>query len=471
MSQIHSRVKPITKLTAVSSNPSVSGRVYPLLAADHALARHSAAVVMYYSENPFGSFILDPMRESLSKILTLYPTVTGRLTRTENGNWAVKGNDAGVRVTMTKVGSSLDEWLRSADSVEERDLAAFDDMPEDPYIWSPFRIQINEFEGGGVAIGVSFTHLLADPTSATFLLKTWADAHRGRPVSPPLFTRRLSLGDGEKIPNIATKSTTFYANKSKLDDHIVSPTKMSSVTFKFSNTTMNQCLSKIKPHCPNATPFDFLASLFWKQILKIKSNSPKDGQNNNNNNHSISICSDIRNSFQSSNSQRYYFGNALHISQLTIDPKEMAENELGHIVELVHNHLERLGEEEEETWSAMEWLESQKEKDGRYVMPFTMYGPELSCVSMEHMMMKKGNENESLSYATKFVKDSKPVHVSYNIGNVEGEGLIIIMPSNEGGLARNVKVMLPSKREVDELCEDQAILSFNPTMILGGRDE
>ncbi|XP_038890683.1 protein ECERIFERUM 26-like [Benincasa hispida] len=463
MSQIQSRVSPITKLTAVSSNPSVSGRVYPLSAADHAMARHSAAVVMYYSENPFGSFILDPMRESLSKVLTLYPTVTGRLTRSENGNWAVKGNDAGVRVTMTKVGTTLDEWLRSADSAEERDLAAFEEMPEDPYIWSPFRIQINEFEGGGVAIGVSFTHLTADPTSATFLLKTWADAHRGEPISPPLFTRPSSLGDGKKVPNIATKSTSFYGNKSKLaatDDHI----KMSSVTFKFSNTTINQCLSKIKAHCPNATPFDFLAALFWKQILKTKGNLPKNEQNN----HSLSICTDIRNSFQSSNSQRYYFGNALRISQLTINSKEMEQSDLGHIVELLHNHLERLGEEEEEIWSTMEWLESRKEKDGKYVAPFKMYGPELSCVSMEHMVMKKGND-ESLSYATKFVRDSKPVHVSYNVGNAEGEGLIIVMPSNEGGVARNVMVMLPSNREVAELCKDKVILSFNPTMILGGR--
>lgn len=108
------------------------------------MGRHSAAVVMYYGENPFGSFILDPMRESLSKVLTLYPTVTGRLTRSENGNWAVKGNDAGVRVTMTKVGTTLDEWLGSADSAEERDLAAIDEMPEDPYIWSQFRIQVNK---------------------------------------------------------------------------------------------------------------------------------------------------------------------------------------------------------------------------------------------------------------------------------------------------------------------------------------
>ncbi|XP_022946067.1 protein ECERIFERUM 26-like [Cucurbita moschata] len=453
MSQIQSRVTPITKLTAVSSDPSMSGRVYSLTAADHAMELHSAAVVMYYNENPFGSFILDPMRESLSRVLSLYPTVTGRLTRSENGNWAVKANDAGVRVTMTKVGTTLDEWLRSADSAEERNLAPFEEMPENPYIWSPFRIQINEFEGGGVAIGVSFTHLTADPTSATFLLKAWADAHRGEPVSPPIFTRP-SIGDGEQIPNTAMKSTSFYANKSKTwpQNQPASTTKMASATFKFSNSTINQWLSKTEHHCPNATPFDLLAALFWKQVLQIK------GLSQNELNHSLSICTDLRTSFQSS--QRFYFGNALLFSELSVSSKDMEQWDLGEIVGLIHSHLEKL-DGEDEIRTAMEWLESRKEKGGKYAAPFKMYGPELTCVSMEHMGVK-------LSYATKFVRNSKAVHVSYNVGNCEGDGLIVVMASNEEGVARNVMVMLP-EREMAELCKDEAVLRFNPTVILGGR--
>ncbi|KAG6599301.1 Protein ECERIFERUM 2, partial [Cucurbita argyrosperma subsp. sororia] len=414
MSQIQSRVTPITKLTAVSSDPSMSGRVYSLTAADHAMELHSAAVVMYYNENPFGSFILDPMRESLSRVLSLYPTVTGRLTRSENGNWAVKANDAGVRVTMTK---------------------------------------INEFEGGGVAIGVSFTHLTADPTSATFLLKAWADAHRGKPVSPPIFTRP-SIGDGEQIPNTATKSTSFYANKSKTwpQNQPASTTKMASATFKFSNSTINQWLSKTEHHCPNATPFDLLAALFWKQVLQIK------GLSQNELNHSLSICTDLRTSFQSS--QRFYFGNALLFSELSVSSKDMEQWDLGEIVGLIHSHLEKL-DGEDEIRTAMEWLESRKEKGGKYAAPFKMYGPELTCVSMEHMGVK-------LSYATKFARDSKAVHVSYNVGNCEGDGLIVVMASNEEGVARNVMVMLP-EREMAELCKDEAVLRFNPTVILGGR--
>lgn len=321
-------------------------------------------------------------------------------------------------------------------------------------------LQINEFEGGGVAIGVGFTHLTADPTSAMFLLKAWADAHRGKPVAPPLLTR-TSPRDGGEIRNITRKSSSYYDKKSK-ESTTHCPNKMASVTFKFSNSIMKQWVSKLKDgSCPNATPFDLLVALFWSQILHIKG-LKKDEHNN----YSLSICSDFRKSFQSSPLSPY-FGNALHFSQLSISPKEMDQFELGHVAGLVHRHVERLDEDREILWSTMEWLESRKESGEKYAPPCKMYGPELTCVSLEHMVNENNDDDDSLMYATKFVRDSKPVHVSYSVGNVEGEGLIVVMPSNEGGVSRNVMVMLPES-EMAELCVEQAILSFNPTMILGG---
>lgn len=303
-----------------------------------------------------------------------------------------------------------------------------------------------------MAIGVSFTHLNADPTSATLLLKAWADTHRGEGVLPPLLTRPTfpSSGDDKEVP---TKSTSYYDNKSKATPCHV---KMASVTFKFSRSTISQCLSEIEGHCPDATPFDLLAALFWKRVLHIKGLK-------NDQNCSLSICTDFRKLFESPLSQRYYFGNALHFSQLSIKPEEMERYELGHVAGLLHCHVQRLAEEEGQIWSTMDWLESRKEKGGKYAPPFQMYGPELTCVSMEHTV----NGNEPWMYATKFVRDAKPVHVSCNVGNAEGEGLMMVMPSNEGGQARNVMVMLP-EREMAELCEDEAILSLNPTMLLGG---
>lgn len=94
---------------------------------------------------------LEKLRISLRKLLCMYPKVTGRLTRVENSgsdpvhqeNWIIKCNDAGVRTLRAKVGISLDEWLKSANADDERDLTVWEDLGNnDPLIWSPFRIQV-----------------------------------------------------------------------------------------------------------------------------------------------------------------------------------------------------------------------------------------------------------------------------------------------------------------------------------------
>ncbi|GFY90689.1 hypothetical protein Acr_07g0008860 [Actinidia rufa] len=61
-----------------------------------------------------------------------------------------------------------------------------------------------------------------------------------------------------------------------------------------------------------------------------------------------------------------------------------------------------------------------------------------------------------LMYEDMFKKDERPVHVSCHVGNLEGEGLITVMPSPEGGLGQTMMVMLPEE-EIDKLCEDGAI--------------
>ena len=140
--EIKNRVRVQSKLTTVPSRPIRSAKAHPFTALDHAMGLHSLHIVFYYKANLFKDFDWDPSRVSLSDALSLYPPVTGRITRNGDGNWEVKCNDAGVRVVKAHVAATLDEWLRSADGIEEKDLTIWDDMPEDPINWSPFRIQV-----------------------------------------------------------------------------------------------------------------------------------------------------------------------------------------------------------------------------------------------------------------------------------------------------------------------------------------
>ncbi|WRX22888.1 hypothetical protein QQP08_015375 [Theobroma cacao] len=448
MSEQSSRVNMHSKLTAVSSKPVEPGKTHLLTPLDQAMGQHSLHLVFYYEKNPFGSFDLDPIRVSLSETLSLYPPVTGRLTRGESGNWEVKCNDSGVRVLRAKVSVGIDEWLRYGNGMEERDLAAWEDMPENPNTWSPFRIQVTELEGGGVAIGLNCSHMNADLTSLVLFFKTWTEAHRQQAiVYPPVFSSALH---GRAVPVSDSKSAEHYVAKSFVEAPSV---KMASTAFKFSNSVIKKCLSEIHVTCPDATPFDLLAALFWIPVACLNGSK-------HDHTHSISFCIDFRRLLKEPLSYGY-FGNALHFSVLSLGEKDLIPGELGHVAEAVHGHI--AGIKEEEILSVVDWLESRKGEGGKYAQPFRMYGPELTCVSMEHMI----NGDQSLMYATMFEDNVRPAHVACHVGNVEGEGLIMVMPSPEGALARTVMVTLPEE-EIAKLCEDEAILRLEPTMLLSG---
>lgn len=85
----------------------------------------------------------DKLKESLTEVLTHYPAMTGRLYRDEEGKWGVKCNDAGVRLLDARVkGVTLDEWLETATAEEEMELAYWEEMNPEVFLWSPFYIQV-----------------------------------------------------------------------------------------------------------------------------------------------------------------------------------------------------------------------------------------------------------------------------------------------------------------------------------------
>ncbi|KAG8363776.1 hypothetical protein BUALT_Bualt19G0057500 [Buddleja alternifolia] len=431
-----SRVKVHSILSVVSSNPIQPGKVHKLSLLDQSMGLHTLHIVFYYNSNPFNDgpmpSDIDNLRASLSHLLDKYPIATGRLTRGgPEGHWQVKCNDAGVRMLEASVSATLDEWLRSADVLEERGLTAWEDMPHDPSFWSPFRIQINNFKCGGLAIGLSCTHMHADITSATLLMKSWTQVHCNLPLThSPIFHLPQP-----PTPSLKNSTPSF------------SPSKMGTATMKFSHSVIHKRLSLVQNHCPNATPFDVLVALLWSRIALWQEPEP-----DKNHNRSLSICVDSRNHGRPPIPYSY-FGNALHFSVLSMDGDKLIRGGLGQVCEYVHQHIEGLKRDD---------FCLEVEGEG----PFRVYGPRLTFINTEHMVDVENGEG--VMYDAVFDKGEKPVHVSYHVGNVVGEGLIMVLPSSEGGLGRTVTVTLPEE-QIANLCKDQAILDLEPIMLISGK--
>ncbi|KAL8159571.1 hypothetical protein V2J09_001108 [Rumex salicifolius] len=300
---------------------------------------------------------------------------------------------------------------------------------------------LSVFECGGVAIGLSFTHLLSDPTTATFFFNSWSEFHRRQPLSHPPFIHPDALrrrNPTSSKPLISTYSAAAAAS--------------ATATFSFSDESVRK---KLLSACSDATPFDLLAALFWTTVSRLR-NAPEDADNYKEC-HSLSICVDFRKRLHAPLPYGY-FGNAVYFTRL-----EWSEDggDVGRVADSIHRHV--AGIREEDVWSTVDWLESRKDEKGRFGVPFQMYGPELTCVNMEHLIGERG----PVMYTSDFGDECRPVHVSYDVEGVGDQGLIWVMPSPEGGMARRVKVVLAAEL-VAKLCHDDAITSLGPTLMISG---
>ncbi|CAM0944991.1 unnamed protein product [Alopecurus aequalis] len=143
-----------------------------------ALQRRLRAVLYYRADDaPWEEGIW--VKESLGEVLCFFPEMAGRLRRRADGSWEVKLNDAGVRFQQATVEATMDEFLADKDRVrKEAALAPWVDVSaEEPNMCSLLFMQLNRFQDGEYAIGVSCTALLSDPLSLTRFLLEWARIH------------------------------------------------------------------------------------------------------------------------------------------------------------------------------------------------------------------------------------------------------------------------------------------------------
>ncbi|CAA7388073.1 unnamed protein product [Spirodela intermedia] len=440
------RVNVLVKSTLSASLPVKPGKTYPLATLDHAMAHHSLHLVFYYPAAAVAAAGMgrEPLRVSLSEVLVHYPAVGGRLTRPAEagGNWVVRCNDAGMRVLDAQVRGTMEDWWRTATPEEEKELAQWETTGEDVFLWSPFTVQISEFECGGLAIGLSCAHMYADPMCVTLLVKAWGDAHRRACIVHPPFFHSPALR-ARPTPNLATASVELLRRKAS---SAAAPAAMSTATFRFSDQSVRRCLAQLRPSCPDAAPFVALAALFW---WRLKGSATASGGPQ-----SLTLCRDIRKLLDAP-LPHGFFGNALHFSAVTAD---LADGGWGGAAEAIRAHLD--GVEEEEVWSTIDWVESRRDPATEtHGEAFQMYGPELTCACLDNLF----------SYSAAFgAEATAPSHVAYHVGAAEGEGLILVLPAppeQEGTLGRTVTVSLPQD-QMDKIRHDPVILDLGPTVLL-----
>ncbi|KAF7150956.1 hypothetical protein RHSIM_Rhsim02G0192900 [Rhododendron simsii] len=199
------------------------------------------------------------------------------------------------------VKGSVEGWLRRADREKELELVHWEDMYCKPYFWSTFYVQITwfiymkrkfhasgslinlliqllltEFEEGGLAIGLSCTHLLVDPPSAAMFAKAWADKTLGgKMLTPPLFQPLPLPKPGNKNTNHQTYTVLIDRYKTSIQNPTPDMAKQhTTVTFGFTDKMVQSCKAMAKtvgaPDDSSLMPFEAQAGLFWVCVSKIE---------------------------------------------------------------------------------------------------------------------------------------------------------------------------------------------------------
>ncbi|XP_058115331.1 protein ECERIFERUM 26-like [Magnolia sinica] len=445
------------KRTVVSTKAVKPGTFYSLSVLDRSMEKNVIRIIYYYhfpSKWDAGG-PTKKLRESFSELLSSYPIVTGRLQKNPDGHWMIKCNDAGVRWIEARAKGSVDEWLQMADRVQELKLTYREDMFHKPYFWSTFYVQVTEFEGGGLAIGLSCSHLLADAACATMLVKAWADTTLLQKIlTPPLFQPLPS----SKLSNETTTHNPFNS----LIDHYQSAMSMNqtppisdpenvkytSVTFAFSSENMKRCMADARTNgSTTPTPFEALGALLWVCVSNVK------GKINELLN--MSICLDMRNVL---GLDKGFFGNVMVFNKVCGE----GLNEVGLVraARAIADVVGQMGNKE--VMDLIEWLGSGSGGEKLTHQLPILNGPDLVCVNWDSLAV----------YAAMFEVRVPPIRVSYYFERVIGEGQILILssPEGEGTLSRWAMVTLPEDQAV-RLCGENLILRYSPTIMMGAPEK
>ncbi|XP_010438318.1 PREDICTED: rosmarinate synthase-like [Camelina sativa] len=444
-------VRFICKRTVVSTRSIEPGRLYKFSVLDHVMEPNHIRLVYYYrsSKTREPGEITKKLRESLAYTLNCYPIVTGRLVKETDGKeekedvnprWKVKSNDAGVRMVEARAAGSVEEWLRSVNREEELKLVHWEDMYQLHYYWSTFNVQVTEFESGGLAIGLSCSHLLADSVCAMMFIRAWADLTLSRsmmappifhPLPPRRFVNERVISNNQLLSQYIKSCSLMVSPSNVTEDHMV------TVTLLFPDP-----LVRAGDNEPGISTFEILAGLFWICVSRAKGkrNELMD----------MSLCLDVRKLLRLDQS---YFGNCMVYHKVPYSKPVKTKDKmllLFHAVEEIQNITKRL--DYDTVMDLIEWLGSNN--NGAI-----SNGSDLVCTNLENMSHPR---------PMMFEEDLVLSHVScYVKGPVAGGGQVIVLPSpsGKGQKSRVVMVSLP-EREMVKVVEDELLLSFSPVVIM-----
>ncbi|KAG7542809.1 Transferase [Arabidopsis thaliana x Arabidopsis arenosa] len=261
------KVETIGKEIIKPSSPTPNNlRTLQLSIYDHILPPVYTVAFLFYTKNDLISqeHTSHKLKTSLSETLTKFYPLAGRI----NGV-TVDCNDEGAIFVDARVNNcSLSDFFKCLDFLALQQLLPLD-VVDNPYMaaatWPLLLVKATYFQCGGMAIGICISHKIADATSISTFIQSWAAMARGE------------AGDEVAGPQFA--AANFYppaneAFKFPVDEQA---NKRSSITkrFVFDASKLEELRTKVASAeaVDRPTRVESVTALLWKGFVAAASST------------------------------------------------------------------------------------------------------------------------------------------------------------------------------------------------------
>ncbi|XVE70339.1 hypothetical protein DITRI_Ditri10aG0064600 [Diplodiscus trichospermus] len=148
-------------------------------------AYHISTVYFYKPNGSSNFFDAKLLKEALSKILVPFYPVAGRIGYDEKGRLEIVCNEKGVLFTEAETTSVMDDFVQDfTDGSKVPQLVPKIDYSGGISSYPLLALQVTTFKCGGISLGVSVQHNLANGPAALHFINSWAEMARG--LSPSI---------------------------------------------------------------------------------------------------------------------------------------------------------------------------------------------------------------------------------------------------------------------------------------------
>ncbi|KAI3967213.1 hypothetical protein MKW92_028684 [Papaver armeniacum] len=326
-----SSFQSLTTLHDQSVNIPSEDVVIPLTIFDKA-AFDLHVAVLYAFKPPMPSN--EVLKDALSKVLVYYPHLAGRFITDDLGRTCIILNNAGVRITETYIPSTLAEQLPFNPSKDVSHL-----LPPVEGVEELFQIQLNRYACGGLVIGETSHHRVADGQSMSSFFVAWARMVRGLDIETLPYHDRFVVSQPRNQPKIEFDHPSIEFKKTTVNPETTPVfSSIETLIINYSTEFINKLKSKVvgencNPHKRYST-FECLLSHAWKKVTQARGLDLEESTQ-------VRVAVNGRARIKPAVPMEY-FGNLVLWAYPTLKVKELLQESHSYVAKAIHDEVIRV---------------------------------------------------------------------------------------------------------------------------------